>query len=118
MAAGHGGARPGSGRKPKNHAPGAPPTPATPPIAPARYDDALAYLAAVVRGDERPDSLRIAAAKAVLPFQEPKKRAPVASPPPTKLRAATERGIEAAAVDDFTRRADAVRARHKREDQP
>lgn len=107
MAAGHGGARPGAGRKPK--------VKTEAPAAATRYDDALAYLAAVVRGDEPPDGLRIAAAKAVLPFQEPRKRAPVESPAPTKIRAASQRTAERVEQDDFARRAAEVRRKFKKE---
>jgi hypothetical protein len=64
-----------------------------------------------VRGDEPPDSLRIAAAKCVLPYEQPKTRAPVASPPPQKLRSATERAGNAAEVDEWNRRAAEVRRR-------
>jgi hypothetical protein len=103
MAAGHGGARPGSGPKPG--------TKREKPTTTTRYEDALGYLEAVVRGDEPADGLRIAAAKVCLPYQQPKKRAPIASPPPQKLRAATERAADRAEVDDFHKRAAAVRLR-------
>ncbi len=106
MAAGHGGARPGSGRKPKTN---------EAPAAPTRYADALAYLTAVVCGQEPADGLRIAAAKAVLPFQAPKARAPVESPAPRALRAATERGADAADNAAWLRREAEVRSRHGRE---
>jgi hypothetical protein len=106
MAAGHGGARIGAGRKPKAPADG------TTPPAPAVFDDPLAYLIAVATGAAPGDSLRVAAAKAALPFTVPKARAPVASPPPAKLRAATERAADKGATDDFTRRAAEVRRRH------
>lgn len=105
MPATHGGRRPGSGRKPKTT------TAAAMPVVPTRFDDALAYLSAVVRGDEPADGLRIAAAKAVLPFQAPKKRAPVESPAPQALRAATERAGNLAEVEDWNRRAAEVRLR-------
>ena len=102
MAAGHGGARIGAGRKPATARSADAPTP-------PRYGDALAYLEAVVRGDEPADGLRIAAAKAVLPFQEPKKRAPVASPPPRALAAAAERSADRSDREAFHARAAEVR---------
>jgi hypothetical protein len=102
MAAGHGGARIGAGRKPATARNADAP-------APPRYGDALSYLEAVVRGDEPADGLRIAAAKAVLPFQAPKKRAPVASPPPEKLRSATTRAAERTEREAFHARAAEVR---------
>ena len=107
MAAGHGGARPGAGR-PKGTTKRAE-TPRTPRI----YDDALAYLEAVVRGDEPPDGQRIAAARVVLPFQVPKQRAPVASPTPRKMKQIEERAAEKAIADDWSKRSDVVRARLK-----
>ena len=105
MAAGHGGARPGSGRKPKATTDTQKPT--------TRYNDALAYLEAVVRGDEPADGLRIAAAKAVLPFQAPKARAPVESPPPKTLRRKVETGLAAVERDAWLQTEAAIRARHK-----
>jgi hypothetical protein len=104
MAALHGGARPGSGPKPK----GTKDKPATT----THYPDALAYLEAVVRGDEPADGLRIAAAKVVLPYQLPKRRAPVASPPPQKLRAAADRADARSAVEDFHAKAADIRRKH------
>jgi len=109
MASTHGGKRPGSGRKAK------PATEAPVPVAPTRYDDALAYLEAVVRGDEPADGLRIAAAKVVLPFQSPKRRAPVESPAPRALRAATERAGHVADADAWEVKAAEVRRRLGRE---
>lgn len=111
MPAGHGGARAGSGRKPKTA------TPAAPPAA-THFDDPLAYLIAVATGAEPGDGLRVAAAKAALPYTQPRKRAPVASPPPTKLRASAERAGDNAKSDDFARRAAEVRRRHGRKDPP
>ncbi len=105
MAALHGGRRDGAGRKPgaAKREPGTP----------THYTDALAYLEAVVRGDEPADGLRIAAAKVVLPYQQPKKRAPIASPPPQKLRAAAERSTDRAEREDWDARATAVRRKFK-----
>ena len=105
MALGHGGARPGSGRKPKT-ADAAEPG--------QRFDTALELLEAVVRGDLEADTLtRIAAARVVLPYQAPKARAPVESPPPKVLRAKTERSADRAETDDWQRRAAEVRRRLK-----
>ncbi len=107
MAADHGGARPGAGRpigsKTKTKAT---PTGRT-------YADALDYLEAVVRGEEPADGQRIAAARIVLPFQRPKARAPVESPPPRKMRQAQERDADRATNAEWEQRASAVRARLK-----
>lgn len=110
MAAGHGGARQGAGRKPGKKL--------TTQTAPTQYGSVLDYLRAVALGAEPGDPLRVAAAKAALPFEAPKARAPVASPPPEKLRATVERTADLAAADDFARRADEVRRRHNRKAQP
>ena len=107
MAAGHGGARPGAGRKAKKAA-----TPGVAvAVAVAEFSDPLDYLIAVARGLVPGDSLRVAAAKAALPFVTPKARVPVESPPPQAIRARAERSADAAAVEDWKRRAAAVRAR-------
>ena len=71
MAAGHGGARPGSGPKPKSSKGKAPPTDAA-----SHYADPLAYLVAVATGEVPGDGLRVAAAKACLAYTTPKARAP------------------------------------------
>ena len=110
MAAGHGGSRPGAGR------PKGPKTDTQPPSPPTRYDDALAYLEAVVRGEEPPDGLRIAAARIVLPFQKPKTRAPVESPAPKRMREQQERAIDQARTQDWNQRANAVRNRLGKKD--
>ena len=105
MAAGHGGARVGAGRPAGGKKERAPTGGA------ARYEDALRYLEAVVRGDEPADGLRIAAAKVVLPYQEPKRRVPLESPPPKVVRAQQKRSDEAGTTNDWNQRAQAVRLR-------
>ena len=105
MAAGHGGARTGAGRKPKTKAA------EQPAVAPVEFADPLAYLVAVSRGTVPGDSLRVAAAKAALPYTVPKTRAPVASPPPTKMRAQAERAGNVAEIQDWNARAAEVRRR-------
>ena len=106
MAAGHGGSRTGSGRK----AAGAS---ESTPKAPTPYPDALSCLSSVVTGVEPADALRIAAARIVLPFQQPKARAPVESPPPRALRKQAVRADEQGEADDWQRRAAAVRRKLK-----
>lgn len=104
MAAGHGGARPNSGPKRKGDRP-------TTDVQ-ARYDDPLAYLTAVACGEVAGDSLRVAAAKACLPWTTPKARAPAASPSPQKLQAATQRAEVRADEADFHKRAAEIRRKH------
>lgn len=98
---GRGGARPGAGRPKK----------AAPEPTGIYYADAEAYLTAVVEGHEPADQLRIAAAKALLGYQIPKKRPPVASPPPRKLAANATKAAES----EFAAKAAAVRAKHRKE---
>jgi hypothetical protein len=107
MNAGHGGARIGAGRKPKGDK-------ATRAAASPKYADPLAYLVAVACGDISGDGLRVAAAKAALPYTRPRERAPIESPPPKEL---ARRGKTAAAVKDKTGwelRAAAIREKHER----
>lgn len=105
MAAGHGGKRPGAGRKPAGTAP----RPRARP--PTRYADALHYLQAVVRGDEIGDPLRVAAARIILPFEQPKRRAKKPSPAPAELVARAEREQVDAVLDAWQAKADKIRAR-------
>lgn len=99
----HGGKRPGAGRPRK--------------AAGAIYDSALAFLTAVARGIEpaSPEQ-RVAAARAVLPYEQPKTRAPKKSPPPERLRAAADLQSTAAAQDEWRAKAEQIRARHGRKE--
>jgi hypothetical protein len=106
MAAGHGGARPGSGPKPKSSKGKAPPTDAA-----SHYADPLAYLVAVATGEVPGDGLRVPAAKACLAYTTPKARAPVASPAPQKIRAKAERSAAKHATDAWETRAAEIRRR-------
>ncbi len=72
----HGGKRPGAGRPKGSQTRRTGPKEATG----KRYSDVLTYLRAVALGEEKPDALRIAAAKAALPFEHPRQRAPMKSP--------------------------------------
>ncbi|MDP3512696.1 MAG: hypothetical protein Q8S20_08095 [Sulfuritalea sp.] len=90
----------GSGKAARASAPA--PAPGSAPEAPqAIYEDAESYLAAVVEGREPPDALRIAAAKAVMPFQKRKQRVPLAA-----VRTAKAQGIadEMTAATDLNAR--------------
>ena len=107
MAAGHGGARPGAGRPEgaKNRKACGGNT------SPARFDDPLAYLVAVATGETAGDALRVAAAKAALPWTTPKKRAPAESPAPRTLRAKAAQAADADFQSDWQARATKVRER-------
>lgn len=96
----HGGKRSGAGRKPREQ---------------GLYDCAFDYLVAVARGVEKASpEQRVSAARAVLPFEQPKRRAPKPSPRPSQLQA-TEAVQEASADDKAWReRADRIRKKHGR----
>ncbi len=109
MDALHGGKREGAGR-PK----GATTRKATTAQAGATvFDDPLAYLCAVATGAVPGEALRVAAAKAALPFTTPKARAPVASPAPAKLRAKVQHANEEADLSAWAAKAASVRKRFK-----
>ncbi len=101
----HGGSRPGAGRKKKDRTPA------------GVFNTSQDYLEAVVKGLIAPDSVRVAAAKVLIQYEKAKQRAPVKSLPPAKLRQKTERDIEKSNIDDFEKRAAAIREkfRNKRE---
>lgn len=107
-----GGKRPGAGR-PK----GGTLKPDRPVTDGTQFDDPLEYLRAVACGAEPADALRIAAAKACLPFTSPKARAPLQSPPPAKLRRENASGAEAEARAEWRARSEAIRAAHKEKTQ-
>lgn len=106
----HGGARPGAGR-PKGST-----TRRTAPKEPTgkTYADVLHYLRAVALGTEPADALRIAAAKAALPYEAPRQRAPVRSPTPRKLEERQATAEASAALEEWEQKAQALRARMKR----
>lgn len=92
----HGGKRPGAGRPRKTGT--------------KTYDPgeaALKYLADVAAGIEPPNRDRIAAARALLPYQAPRQRAPVKSPTPREL----QRKTAAATESDWNAKSAEIRAR-------
>ena len=90
----------GSGKAARASAPAAT-SGSAPEAAQTIYEDAEAYLGAVVRGEIAPDPLRIAAAKAILPFQKRKQRAPLAATRTAKRQAVAD---ESAAASDLNAR--------------
>lgn len=95
----HGGKREGSGR------------PKSPPG--GVYPSALAFLEAVARGLEPASAeQRVAAARAVLPYEQPKRRAPKESPPPKRLRAVEQSDKATDAQTEWRQKAAEIRARH------
>lgn len=96
----HGGKRPGAGRKPR---------------AQGRYDSAYDFLLAVARGIEQASpEQRVAAARAVLPYEQPKRRATKPSPKPSALR--TREVVQRDKADDhaWRERVAQIRAKHGR----
>jgi hypothetical protein len=101
----HGGAREGSGRKKKDRS------------GQELFESAEAYLFAVVQGRTEPDAVRVQAAKTLIAYETAKKRAPVASPPPAKLRQQTKKAIEQSIQTAFEKQAAEVRRKFsERED--
>jgi hypothetical protein len=89
--------------------------PASAPEAPQTlYLDAEAYLAAVVEGREPPDALRIAAAKAVMPYQKRRQRVPLAAVRTPKAQQAADEARAGADLNaKFKRRAAELAAQKK-----
>jgi hypothetical protein len=101
MANGHGGKRDGAGRPRKQR-----------PATAKAYATAAEYLAAVIDGTEQPDALRIAAAKALLPFEAPVSRSKPSQAAPKQLRARENLQAEEAARAAWRERSAAVCSRH------
>ena len=105
-----GGARPGAGRPKKHPAPTVDGS-ATPPPPGGEPFDAETYLAAIVAGRERPDQLRIAAAKTLIAYQRRRQRAPLTALPPRQLAAINMTQHDAEQHAAWIARADAIRQR-------
>lgn len=97
----HGGQRAGSGRKKKDRS------------NQDYFEDAESYLLAVVQGRAIPDAVRVQAAKSLIAYQTAKKRAPVKSLEPAKLRQKTERDIEKSNINEFEKQAAIIREKFK-----
>lgn len=78
------------------------------------FEDAESYLLAVVQGRTLPDAVRVQAAKSLIAYQTAKKRAPVKSLPPAKLQEKTERDIEKSDIEDFEKKAAAIREKYQK----
>jgi hypothetical protein len=79
-----------------------------------RYEDPESYLRAVVAGEETPDPVRVGAARALLPFLEPRKRAPKKSASPRHMQDQAARATQDDLLEQWAERARRVRARLKR----
>lgn len=128
-----GGARKGAGRKkgwrkskdflppaaaaPESHQPQTAPAavaaiePSPPPAQPKRYESAEDYLEAVVTGEAPPDRDRIAAAKAMLPYQIAKRRLPVKADAPRQMELSRELEQEKQHLEEWDQTRKAVSLR-------
>ena len=98
---GHGGSRPGAGRKKKSRIPV------------GTFATAQEYLEAVVKGLIAPDSVRVAAAKVLIQYEKAKQRAPVKNLPPERLRQKTEKDVEKSINEDFEKQAAVIREKFR-----
>lgn len=76
------------------------------------YEDAQAYLTAVVTGEAIPDSIRVAAAKTLISYQIPKQRNKVESPPPKTLKKKADASVEKHKLLKFEKKAKKIRAKY------
>lgn len=76
------------------------------------YESAADYLAAVVRGSEESDTIRVRAAVALLPYEAPKTRPKAKSLTPKELHRKEARAEEDLILLDFQEKAKAIRKRH------
>lgn len=97
----HGGARQGAGRKKKDRSPQ------------GYFENAEAYLTAVVQGLTPPDAVRVQAARTLIQYERAKQRAPLKSPSAAELHQKSEVAVEKAQRQDFETRAAKVRAKYK-----
>jgi len=78
------------------------------------FEDAQSYLLAVVQGLTIPDAVRVQAAKTLIAYETAKKRAPIQSPAPAKLREKTDRDIEKNVALDFEKKATKILKKYGR----
>jgi hypothetical protein len=84
------------------------------PTVPRQYDGAQDYLLAVIRGEEVPDPIRVGAARALLPFLEPRRRATKKSASPRQMQHQDALATENALLDQWAEKAARVRRRLQR----
>ena len=95
----HGGPRAGAGRPPKERP------------EQVEFPDAESYLLAVVRGQVVADPLRVQAAKAILPYQQKKKRSPLMAQSPKQQEAVAEKAASADINEKFKIRLAEIKGR-------
>lgn len=77
---------------------------------------AMAYLADVAAGRVEPNRDRIAAARAILPYQAPRQRAPLKSPRPAELQKKTDLSQEREANAAWDAKVIEIRSRLQRKE--
>lgn len=95
-----GGKRPGAGRPKKDRS------------KQDFFEDAESYLEAVVKGETPPDAVRVQAAKTLMSYQLPKKRAKVKSPSPGELDKTEQANIEKNNILEFEKKAKKIREKY------
>jgi hypothetical protein len=78
---------------------------------PRRFASAEEYLEAVVSGEVVPSKERIAAAKAMLPYQKAKQRNPLKSQAPGQMELSDDLENEKLAAEEWQRTQDIVRGK-------
>jgi hypothetical protein len=78
------------------------------------YQGAEDYLIAVVRGKETPDPVRVGAARALLPYLEPRRRATKKSASPRQMQHNAALATESALLEAWAEKARKVRERLRR----
>lgn len=79
------------------------------------FESAESYLSAVVAGREPADPVRVGAARALLPFERARQRAPVKGLAPRELDARDAKAAEKEMLDAWAEKAKRVRERLARE---
>ena len=82
--------------------------------APPEFADAESYLLAVVKGQVPPDTVRVGAARAQLPYLNARKRAPLKSKTPRQLNSATENAAASDLNERFRSRVVEIAAARKK----
>lgn len=96
-----GGKRPGAGRKKKDRSDQ------------ETFEDAEAYLEAVVQGRTPPDAVRVGAAKALIAYQKAKQRLPIKSPSPAAIRKKIDADIQRVLAEEFEKKAKKIRQKYQ-----
>jgi len=78
------------------------------------YGSAREYLAAVISGAEKPNAVRVAAARAMLSYESPRLQGPMISPSNVVLARKSERKQATLAGAEWKKKEAEIRAKHRR----